>query len=103
MGVVIVMIVVCAGILDWYSDQATTPTQTPVSSRTPSPARESVNKSYALVKTQQFVKDRLAAPRTAKWPGMFDNKLDHVTYSGKKRYCIRSWAMMESQGARMTG
>lgn len=54
------------------------------------------NSSLALSMAQEFVKDRLIAPGSAEWPGIFEGS-DHVTALGNKRYRIESW--VDSQNA----
>jgi hypothetical protein len=38
-----------------------------------------------------FVKQNLISPGTAKFPGVFDGKKDHIKYLGGERYRIVSW------------
>jgi hypothetical protein len=49
------------------------------------------NKSMAYIMMEDFVKQRLKAPSTAKFPGVFDGKLDHVTSLGGQKYRIVSY------------
>jgi len=49
------------------------------------------NKSMAYIMMEDFVKQRLKAPSTAEFPGVFDGKLDHVTALGNQTYRIVSY------------
>ncbi len=56
-------------------------------------AQEGINtgrKSLAWNIAQDFVKDRLASPGSAKWPSFWERD-EHVTALGDKRYRVRSW------------
>lgn len=47
--------------------------------------------------TEDWVKQRLKAPSTAEFPGIFDGKADHIQRLDDKKYRIRSW--VDSQDA----
>ena len=49
------------------------------------------NSSMAYIMMEGFVEKRLKAPRTAKFPGVFDGKLDHVSSIGNYSYRISSY------------
>ena len=49
------------------------------------------NSIGAYIMMENFVKDRLRSPDSAKFPGVFDGKLDHVRYLGNKKYIINSY------------
>ena len=60
------------------------------------------NKSMAYIMMEDFVKQRLKSPSTAKFPGVFDGKLDHVTALGNQTYRIVSYVdAQNSFGAMM--
>lgn len=40
---------------------------------------------------EDFVKERLKAPKSAEFPGIFDGRADHVTYLGNQKYRIASY------------
>lgn len=43
--------------------------------------------SYA----EDYVKQRLRSPSTAKFPGIWDGKADHISKIGERKYSIRSY------------
>jgi hypothetical protein len=45
----------------------------------------------AYIIIEDFVEGCLKAPGTAKFPGIFDGKLDHVSPIGNHSYIIRSY------------
>ena len=49
------------------------------------------NSSMAYVMMERFVKKNLKAPRTAKFPGVFAGKLDHVTSDSNQTYRVSSY------------
>lgn len=49
------------------------------------------NKGMAYIMMEDFVKQRLKAPSTADFPGVFDGQLDHVTAIGNQTYRIVSY------------
>lgn len=49
------------------------------------------NWSMAYIMMQDFVKQRLKAPSSAKFPGVFDGIEDHVTNLGGQKYRIISY------------
>jgi len=49
------------------------------------------NSTMAYIMIEDFVKNRLKSPSTAKFPGVFDGRQDHVTYLGNQKYRIISY------------
>ena len=49
------------------------------------------NSFLAYSVMEDFVKKRLKAPSTAKFPGMFDGKADHITQLPNQTYKITSY------------
>ena len=45
---------------------------------------------------ERFVKQRLKAPSTADFPGVWDGRGDHVTYLGDQKYRVRSYVDSEN-------
>jgi len=59
-------------------------------SSSPAQVKDGKNTSMAYVMAQGFVKKRLKAPSSAKWPGMFD-AIDHAKHVYGQVYVVRSW------------
>ncbi len=88
---VLLLVLGCSGAFDWVFglvDSASTSTARP---------RESVRqastetlRSSALSIAQRYVKERLRAPGSAKWPGMFEGA-GHASIMSDGRYYVRSW------------
>ncbi|MBW2602686.1 MAG: hypothetical protein JRE28_00010 [Deltaproteobacteria bacterium] len=53
--------------------------------------REQDRSSMAYIMMEDYVKTRLKSPKSAEFPGVFDGKLDHVSYLGNQKYRINSW------------
>ena len=49
------------------------------------------NRSMAYIMMEDFIKSQLKSPSTAKFPGVFAGKLDHVSAIGNQTYIIRSY------------
>jgi len=49
------------------------------------------NRLFAYSIAEDFIVKQLKAPRTAKFPGWFSGKEDHVKYLGNNKYAIRSY------------
>ena len=49
------------------------------------------NSIMAYIMMEDFVKQRLKSPSTAKFPGVFDGRADHVTALGNQTYRIVSY------------
>ncbi|MEN0020448.1 MAG: zinc ribbon domain-containing protein [Planctomycetota bacterium] len=58
--------------------------------------RERSDTVSAYIMTERFVRERLKAPRTAKFPGIFDGQQDHVSYLGDQQYAIVSYVDSEN-------
>jgi len=59
--------------------------------RDPNAWKTKDNKIMAYIMMERFVKRRLKAPSTAKFPSVFDGQLDHVTSLGGQKYRIVSY------------
>jgi hypothetical protein len=66
---------------------APTPTPLPTPTRTPRP--DVGDKYGAAAMCKHFIKDRLIAPRDAKWPGLFEK--EDVAQTGPATWRVRSW------------
>lgn len=64
---------------------------TPSEPKDPNAWKSEDNSTMAYIMMEDFVKKRLRSPSSAKFPGVFDGKLDHVKYSGNHRYIISSY------------
>jgi len=49
------------------------------------------NSTMAYIMVEDFVKERLISPSSARFPGVFDGRADHITSLGNRRYRITSW------------
>lgn len=58
--------------------------------------RSESNSGMAYIMMEDFVRDRLKAPRTAHFPGVFDNRDEHVTFLGSQKYRIVSYVDSEN-------
>ena len=67
---------------------STTTTKTNVSKKS---WREQDNSTMAYLMMEDFVKQRLKAPKSADFPGIFDGRADHVKYLGNQKYRIISY------------
>jgi hypothetical protein len=45
----------------------------------------------AYIYAEDYVKQRLRSPSTAKFPGVWDGKADHISKVGEREYFIRSY------------
>lgn len=53
--------------------------------------RQQDNSTMAYIMMEDFVKQRLKAPKSAEFPGVFDGRSDHVSYLGNQKYRIISY------------
>ncbi|MEZ5358609.1 MAG: zinc ribbon domain-containing protein [Candidatus Zixiibacteriota bacterium] len=53
--------------------------------------KTSDNSTMAYIMMMDFVKQKLKAPKTAEFPGVFDGRADHITYLGNQKYKIISY------------
>jgi len=49
------------------------------------------NSSMAYIMMQRYVRQRLKAPSSAKFPGVFDGSSDHTVPIGNDTYSVTSW------------
>lgn len=49
------------------------------------------NSTMAYIMMEEFVKERLVAPKTAEFPGTFDGRVDHIQHLGDQKYRINSY------------
>jgi len=49
------------------------------------------NSTMAYIMLEDFVKERLVSPGSARFPGVFDGRAEHITSLGNRRYRITSW------------
>lgn len=73
-----------------FPTQILVPSATPLPTLTPTPRPDVGDEYGAMAICKKFVKDRLIAPRDAKWPGLFDDtpttiQLDIATWR------VKSW------------
>ena len=55
------------------------------------PWSDKESKSMAYIMTEDFVKQKLKSPGSAKFPSVWDGKVDHVSYLGGQKYRINSY------------
>jgi len=58
--------------------------------------KDKTDRTMAYIMMEDYVKDRLASPRTAIFPGVFEGRRDHVRYIGNQQYRIASWVDSEN-------
>jgi hypothetical protein len=87
----LVMLAMCATLID-SSDNASKTTSKPKTSW-----KQEDNSTMAYIMMEDFVKQKLKSPSTAKFPGVFDGKADHIKYLRNQEYRIVSW--VDSQNA----
>ncbi len=84
---VLILIGLFSSLFD-EKDSTTTTTQTNVQKKS---WREQNNSTMAYIMIEDFVKQRLKAPKSADFPGVFDGRADHVRYLGNQKYRIVSY------------
>lgn len=60
-------------------------------SKDPNAWKTEDNWSMAYIMMEDFVKQRLKSPGSAKFPGVFDGRKEHVTKLGEQKYRIVSY------------
>lgn len=53
--------------------------------------KEKNNWIMSYIMMEDFVKQRLKSPKSADFPGVYDNYESHIKYLGNQRYKIDSW------------
>ena len=61
------------------------------SNKSPNAWKSEDNSTMAYIMMEDFVKGRLKSPSSAKFPGVFDGRQNHVKYLGNQKYRIVSY------------
>jgi len=89
--VCLVFIMMAAGSIDTNDPNYVSFSEIKEKMKDPNYWKTTDNSTMAYIMMEDFVKGRLKAPSTAKFPGILDGRSDHISYLGNQKYRINSY------------